>query len=88
MATKDTATGVAPYLHMTSRGGPGRPLSSANALRRYGLPSKPEVRETIRLPRGQAVILNKVQAGRPGIGELVSPRQVEKGAIKRVVRVR
>lgn len=85
VARKDVASGLAPYRHMTSRGGPGRPLSAANAAKRYGLPRRPDVRETIRLGRGQTVILNKAQGGRPGVGEAVSPRPIGRGAIERVV---
>lgn len=84
-ARKDLASGLAPYSHMTSRGAPGRPLSAANAAKRYGLPRRPDVRETIRLDRGQTVILNKAQAGRPGVGEAVSPRRIGRDAIERVV---
>lgn len=85
LAAKDAAKGIAPFRHLTSRGGPGRPLSAANAAKRYGLPRRPDVRETIRLGRGQTVILNKAQAGRRGVGEAVSPRRIDRSAIKRVV---
>jgi hypothetical protein len=57
-------------------------------MRRYGLPRKPEVRERIRLPKGQRVRHNKVVGGERGAAELTSPKRVLSPAIKKVVPLR
>lgn len=80
--------GLAPSRHMTARAKPGAPLSGMNAQRRYGLPRRPQVRETIRLQRGFGVRSNKAIGGRPGFGELTSPHRVPPSAIRRVVPLR
>lgn len=80
--------GLAPMRHMTSVGKAGRPMSGDSARRVFGLRRPAAVRETIRLRRGQRVLLNKVQGGVPGRGELVSPRGIDRSAILRVVRLR
>jgi hypothetical protein len=80
--------GLASGRHMTAHGGPGRPLSTVRAQKRYGLPAKPQVRETIRLPKGQLVRHNKVQGGTPGQGELTSPKRVSPSAVQKVVPLR
>jgi hypothetical protein len=79
--------GLPPLRHMTSRGGPGRPMSAAVAKRALGLRRLPGRRLTIRLPKGQPVIVNKVQAGGRGRGEIVSPLRVDGKRIARAVRV-
>ncbi len=80
--------GLPPGTHMTGRGGPGRPLSAWQAQRRYGLPRRPQVRETIRLPQGQPVRSAKALGGRPGVGELTSPKPLPPTAIRKVVPLR
>lgn len=80
--------GLQPGTHMTSRGGPGRPLRPETAQHRYGLPRRPQVRETIRLPKGQPVRSTKALGGRPGVGELTSPKPLSPKAIQKVVPLR
>lgn len=86
-ARRDLAAGLAPGTHMTSRGGAGRPLSPDAAMRRLGLPTRPEVRETIVLPSGTLVRQNKVWRGQRGIGELTSPERLPPSVIRRVVQL-
>jgi hypothetical protein len=86
-ATQELRRGIGPGSHMTARGGPGRPLGSAEAKRRYGLPQEPQARETIRLSSGQGIRSNRAIGGKRGVGELTSPERLE-GAIKRVVPLR
>lgn len=76
--------GLQPGTHMTSTGGPGRPLSAKAAQKRFGLASPPEMRETLRL-ENQAVKHNKVLAGSPGYGELTSPQRIPSSAVRRIV---
>lgn len=87
-ARDEAQRGIGALRHMTSVAGPGRPLGSSAAARRYGLATLPTARETIRLRPGQPVILNKVPGGSPGRGELVSPQAVAPGDIVRVVPIR
>ena len=77
--------GVPPMRHLTSRGGPGRPWSSATAARTLGLARKPAARLTIRVPKGQPVLLNRIPGGAPGRGELVSPKRIPPSAVNRLV---
>ncbi len=84
-ARTELRRGIAPGRHMTSNGGPGRPLSRVAAQQRYGLLRRPQVRETIRLPQGQLVRSAKALGGRPGVGELTSTRRLSPTAISNVV---
>jgi hypothetical protein len=84
-ARTELRRGVASGRHMTANGGPGRPLSRVAAQKRYGLPRRPQVRETIRLPKGYPVRTAKVVGGRPGVGELTSSRRLSPTAITNVV---
>jgi hypothetical protein len=70
---------------MTSTGGAGRPLSAQVAQQRYGLPFKPQVRETLRLDTGGAFRHNKALGGAPGYGELTSPQHIDSKAIRRII---
>jgi hypothetical protein len=83
-AAREAQQGLAPDSHMTSVARPGRPLSAEAAQRRYGLPSKPEVRETLRL-EGQPVRHNKVLGGERGYGEITSPEKIPSESIRRIV---
>ena len=83
-AAQEAQKGLAAGSHMTSAGGPGRPLSAEAAQRRYGLPSKPEVRETVRL-QDQVVRHNKVLGGERGYGEITSPKKIAPESIRRIV---
>lgn len=85
-ARSELRRGIGPGRHMTSHGGPGHPLSSATAQKRYGLLGRPQVRETIRLPKGQPVRTAKALGGRPGVGELTSTKRLSPLAISNVVR--
>ena len=87
-AQQELKKGIPPGAHMTSRGGPGRPLSSEAAKRKYGLPQRPEVRETVRLPKGQPTRSNRALGGDPGVGETTSSKKVPPEAIKNVVPLR
>jgi hypothetical protein len=83
-AQRELRTGIAPNRHMTATAPAGRPLSQPNAQRRFGLPRQPQVRETIRLPKGFPVRHNHaVSAGR-GVAELTSPKRVPPTAIRKV----
>lgn len=87
-AGQEQQRGLAAGTHMTSRGGPGRPLSASTAQRRYGLPTTPQVRETIVLPRGTPIRFNRAWLGRRGVGEATSPKALPPSAVRRVVRLR
>jgi hypothetical protein len=87
-AREEIRRGIPPGSHMASRGGPGRPLSQQHAQRRYGLPDKPEVRETIRLPKGHPVRLNRAYGGEQGAGEITSPLRVPREAVQNVTPLR
>jgi len=84
-ALRELQKGLPAGTHTTARARPGRPPSPETAQRRYGLPRKPEVRETIRLPKGTPVRHGKVLGGRRGVGEIViTGRRVSPEAIRRV----
>lgn len=83
-AAQELTSGIPPGRHMTGHASPGKSPNAQAAQRRYGLPSKPEVRETIRLPHGQPVKSNKVIGGAPGVGEVISTERVPPGNIVRV----
>jgi hypothetical protein len=87
-ARQEIRKGIRPGRHMTARATAGRPLSPALAQRRYGLPQQPEVRETIRLSKGQPVRLNKAIGGAAGMGEVSSTRRVPSAAVVRIVPLR
>jgi hypothetical protein len=83
-ARTELRRGIRPGRHMTSHGGPGRPLSRVAAQQRYGLRRRPQVRETIRLPKGEPIRSAKALGGRPGVGELTSTRRLSPTAITNV----
>lgn len=87
-ARQELRNGIRPRSHMTARTTAGRPLSPVQAQRRYGLPRRPEVRETIRLPKGQPIRPNKVVGGAVGVGELTSSKRVSPGTIEKVMPLR
>jgi hypothetical protein len=84
-AKQELRKGISPQSHMTSRAGRGRPLGRAKAQSRYGLSARPQVRETVRLPKGQSVRTNKSLGGAPGVGEITSPKQIPPKALEKVV---
>jgi hypothetical protein len=84
-ANQELRRGIPPGSHMTSHAGRGRPLSPGEAQSRYGLPERPQVRETVRLPKGQPVRTNKSLGGAPSVGEITSPKQIPPGAIEKVI---
>lgn len=85
-ASSELRRGILPGRHMAGGyGGPGRPLSRIAAQQRYGLLRRPQVRETIRLPKGQPVRFAKALGGRPGMGELTSTHRLSPTAITKVV---
>ncbi len=79
--------GLAPSRHMSGNAGPGRPLSSAAAQRRFGLPARPETRLSVRLEKGWPVRFNRALAGTRGVGEVTSPKSIPASAITRVTRL-
>ena len=83
-ARRELREGLAPGTHTTAHARPGRPPSPETAQRRYGLPRKPEARETISLPEGTPVRRGKALGGRPGVGEIITARRVPPEAIRRV----
>lgn len=60
--------------HLTARG--GRLPHPDVARRTFGLPNRPAIRETIRLPKGTSVRYNRATGGHPGIGEITSPNRI------------
>ncbi|MBM4305189.1 MAG: hypothetical protein FJ115_00045 [Deltaproteobacteria bacterium] len=84
-AKQEIRKGIMPQSHMTSRASRGRPLSPEKAQRRYGLPTPPQVRETIHLPKGQPVRMNKSLGGSPGVGEITSTKPIPPKAIEKVI---
>jgi len=87
-ARQELRRGIPSQSHLTSRAGRGRPLSPGNAQRKYGLPERPQVRETIRLPKGQPVRTNKSLGGAPGVGEITSSKPIPPKAIEKVTPLR
>lgn len=87
-ALREQKLGLAPGAHMASRPPLGRPLSAREAQRRYGLKNKPSARETIQLPKGRSVKLNKVIGGERAFGETTSPRTIARRRIVDIRRVR
>lgn len=87
-AAEEAKKGIPPNAHLTSSGGPGRPLRPETAQKRYGLQKPPEVRETVRVPARQPVRPNRTLGGTPGVGEMTSPEAIKPGAIERVVPLR
>ena len=81
-ARVEVRRGIPPNRHMTALARRGRPMSAAHAKKVYGLPQRPDVRETIRLNRGVSVQHSRVLRGAPGRGELTSPRRVPRWAIQ------
>lgn len=87
-ARRELQRGIRPGSHMTARATAGRPLSLTQAQRRYGLPQKPEVRETIRLSQGQPIRSNRAIGGKAGVGEVTSTIRVPSTAVAKVVPLR
>ena len=83
-ALRELQKGLPAGTHTTARARPGRPPSPEVAQRRYGLPRKPEARETIRLPEGALIRQGKALGGRPGVGEIVTARRVPPEAIRKI----
>jgi hypothetical protein len=67
--------GIPPGSHMTATGGAGRPLSAAEAKRRYGLKKTPEARLTVPLKKGDNVRSNRAYGGEKGRGELTAAQR-------------
>ena len=88
--TKDKAKieakkGIKPESHLAAKGGPGRPLSAAEAKHRYGLEKTPNVRETVELKKGDKVRSNRVIGGEKGRGELKTTKEEK---VKKVVNLK
>jgi hypothetical protein len=84
---QELRSGIAPGRHMAPAR-IGRPLSGLSAQRRYGLPKAPRYRETVRLPRGFPMKLNRAIGGQPSFGEAISPRRIPLQSIQKVVPLR
>lgn len=84
---QELRSGIAPGRHMAPAR-MGRPLGGVAAQKRYGLPLTPQYRETVRLPRGFEVKLNRALGGQPGFGEAISPRRIPPQAIQKVLPLR
>jgi hypothetical protein len=82
--------GIPSGTHFTTKASPGPPLTSGRATSRYGLPSQPDVRIRVELPRGTAVKSGKVVGGHPGgYGETKTYRSpLPPSAVKSVAPVR
>jgi len=87
-AKVEARRGLTSGTHLTSRVGPGRPLSALSAQKRLGLPVRPEVRERILLKRGTSVRLNKALGGQPGVGEITIVKPAPKTVLRDVRRIR
>jgi len=87
-ARREIHAGIAPGRHMAATAPAGRLPSPKTAANRYGLPTTPTVRETIRLPKGFPTRHNKVPGGEPGVGEITSSRRIPPEAIKKVTQLR
>lgn len=80
--------GLAAGTHMTSKGGPGRPMNAPTANAALGLKRTPSTRVTLRLPKGHPVKVGKVQGGAPGRGEILPAKPVPSSAVRRVLPLR
>jgi len=87
-AQAELERGIRRGTHLTVRATPGRPLTAAQAARRYGLPPGRTVRETVHLARGTRVKVGKAIGGRPGEGELLTAEPLGRRVIRRLVRLR
>ena len=83
-AQLESRVGISKGSHLTSRAAPGRP-SAPLAQQRYGLPARPSARETVVLPKGTVVQMNKALAGKPGYGEIRLAQRVKPQSIRRTV---
>lgn len=73
-------------IHMTSREiHPGRAPSGKTAMETYGLKIPAEARETVRIPRGTLVKINKAYGGKKGIGEMTLAERLPPAAVKKVI---
>lgn len=87
-AAREARDGLVPGSHMTARVTRGGPPSSETAQRHYGLPSRPQVRETWRLSAGMPVRSNKTLGGAPGVGELTSSKRLSPEGLVRTIRLK
>ena len=83
-ARLESHVGISKGSHLTSHAAPGRP-SAHLAQQRFGLPVRPSVRETVVLPKGTTVQMNKSIGGRPGYGEIRLAQRVKPESIRRSV---
>ncbi len=83
-AEREMRHGVPAGGHLTAGTTAGRLPSPERAQGRYGLPARPEVRQTVRLPAGHPVRSNKALGGAPGVGEMTSTQRLPPDAIRKV----
>lgn len=83
-AERELQRGVPAGRHLTAGTHAGRLPSPERAQARYGLPARPEVRETVRLPAGHPVRATKALGGEPGVGEITSTHRLPPATIHKV----
>jgi hypothetical protein len=86
-ARQESQKGLPPNTHMTPAVR-GRPLAAGTAQRRLGLRQKPEVVESIRLPKGQRVRQNPIAGARAAGPEWTSPEKVPPQSIRKLTPLR
>jgi len=82
-ALREVRRGIPPGRHLAPAHR-GRIPGAGTAAKKYGLPRKPDVRMTVKLPATHPVRSNKALGGQRGVGEITSPRRVPPTAIKKV----
>ena len=83
-AEREAAHGLESGRHLTGSPETGRPLSAKSAQKRYGLPEKPEMRETWHVESGTPVRRNPAMNGTGGATEITIPQALPN---KNLVRV-
>ena len=87
-ASSELRTGLRPGAHTTTKITPGRPLTAANAQSKYGLPTKPNSRLNLLLPKGTPYRTNKVLGGKPGVPEMSLPNGAAASTIEKNIHLR
>lgn len=83
-AASDAVKGLDPGKHLTGKTERLKPLSAVKATKRYGLPAKPQVRETWRVAKGTPVRRNTVMGGQKGATEITTPHRLPPKDLVRV----
>ncbi len=85
LAKQELRRAVSPGSHMTAGARRSRPMSGQHTKQHCGLVRKPNVRETIQLPKGFPVRHNHATSAARGVRELTSPQPLPPQAFKKVV---